>query len=157
MDWNIEFPMRGRSPKLGDTGAIHPPPSRPRRGRWFCSFGQIKYLRQTKPKPNIMSYNQSVYHIIFRTKCSQHTIRPEYAPRLYAYIWRIIQQKNAVLYRINGMEDHIHIASSLPSSIALSDYVKSQQEHHRKISFREEVYAVFTKMGVELVERFFLD
>ena len=56
-----------------------------------------------------MSYNQSVYHIIFRTKCSRRTIRPEYAPKLYAYIWRIIQQNNAVLYRINGMEDHIHI------------------------------------------------
>jgi len=39
----------------------------------------------------------------------------------------------------------------------LINYVKNQQEHHRKISFREEVYAVFTEMGVDLDERFFLD
>lgn len=55
-----------------------------------------------------MSYNQSVYHIIIRTKYSRLTICPEYVPKLYAYIWDIIKKHNGILYRINGVEDHIH-------------------------------------------------
>ena len=71
-----------------------------------------------------MSYNQSVYHIIIRTKYSRPAIRPEYAPKLYAYIWSIIKERNGVLYRINGIEDHIHIVSDLPAVVALADYVR---------------------------------
>jgi len=44
---------------------------------------------------------------------------------LYKYIWGIIKNKNGKLYRVNGMEDHIHILSDLHPSISLADYVKS--------------------------------
>jgi REP element-mobilizing transposase RayT len=36
----------------------------------------------------------------------------------------IIKNKNCFLYRINGMEDHIHILSDLHPTIALADYVR---------------------------------
>ena len=44
--------------------------------------------------------------------------------KLFAYIIGIIENKNCHLYRINGMEDHIHILSDLHPSIALADYVR---------------------------------
>jgi len=38
--------------------------------------------------------------------------------------WGIIKNKKCKLYRINGIEDHIHIMSDLHPTLCLSDYVK---------------------------------
>ena len=70
------------------------------------------------------SYRQILYHIIFRTKNSVGTIPLTESEELYRYIWGIIKNKNGKLLRINGMEDHIHILSDLPPTIALADYVR---------------------------------
>jgi len=70
------------------------------------------------------SYRQILYHIIFRTKNSAGTIPLTESEELYRYIWGIIKNKNGKLFRINGMEDHIHILSDLPPTIALADYVR---------------------------------
>jgi REP element-mobilizing transposase RayT len=70
------------------------------------------------------AYRQILYHIIFRTKYSEKTLCREHAHDLYKYIWGIIKNKKCVLYRINGMEDHIHILSDLHPSLALADYIK---------------------------------
>lgn len=70
------------------------------------------------------SYRQVLYHIIFRTKDSLKTLNLENSEELYKYIWGIVKGKNGMLYRINGVEDHIHILSDLHPSIALSDYLR---------------------------------
>ncbi len=70
------------------------------------------------------SYHQILYHIVFRTKDSLKTLNLKNSEELYKYIWGIVKGKNCVLYRINGMEDHIHILSDLHPSIALADYVR---------------------------------
>ena len=70
------------------------------------------------------AYRQILYHIIFRTKSSENTICQEHQEELYKYIWGIVKNKNCVLYRINGMEDHVHILSDLHPSVALADYVR---------------------------------
>lgn len=71
-----------------------------------------------------MSYRQIFYHIIFGTKHRKKTIAEENCEQLYKYIWGIIKNKKCKLYRINGMEDHIHIFSDLHPSTSLADYVK---------------------------------
>ncbi len=43
---------------------------------------------------------------------------------MYRYIWGVLKKKKCHLYRINGIEDHIHIATHIHPSIALSDLVK---------------------------------
>jgi putative transposase len=145
------------------------------------------------------SYRQIIYHIIFRTKNSQQTLNLSYQEELYKYIWGIIKNKNGFLYRINGMEEHIHILSDLHPSIALADfvrdiktassiwlkkktefpkfdgwadgyaaltyayrdkdtvidYIKNQQEHHRKLSFEEEYRKLLEEHNIEIDERFF--
>ncbi len=70
------------------------------------------------------SYRQILYHLIFRTKNSQKVLNLEHSEDLYKYIGGIIKNKKCFLYRINGMEDHIHILSDLHPSIALADYMR---------------------------------
>jgi REP element-mobilizing transposase RayT len=71
-----------------------------------------------------MSYRQIFYHIIFGTKDREATISETNCEELYKYIWGITKAKNCKLYRINGIEDHIHIFSDLHPSLALADYIK---------------------------------
>ncbi|MBN2635264.1 MAG: IS200/IS605 family transposase [Prolixibacteraceae bacterium] len=70
------------------------------------------------------SYRQIIYHIIFRTKLNQKTLSIQHNEKLFKYIWGIIKNKNCHLYRINGMEDHIHILTDLHPGIALADFVR---------------------------------
>ena len=145
------------------------------------------------------AHRQILYHIIFRTKESRKTICPEYREDLYKYIWGIVKNKNCTLFRINGMEDHIHILSDLHPSVALADYVreikvasskwlkasglfpdfngwgikycaltysygdrdtiinyiKKQQEHHKRESFQDEIRRIFEEQGIDLDEKWF--
>ncbi|MCU0378575.1 MAG: IS200/IS605 family transposase [Bacteroidales bacterium] len=70
------------------------------------------------------SYRQLLYHIVFRTKDSKPSLCHDYASDLYAYIGGIIRSKNSKLYKINGIEDHIHLLTDIHPSIALADFVR---------------------------------
>lgn len=70
------------------------------------------------------THRQIFYHIIFGTKNRQHSIAEGHCRELYNYIFGITKEKHCHLYRINGMEDHLHIFSDLHPSVSLSDYVK---------------------------------
>ena len=71
-----------------------------------------------------MAYRQIFYQIVFGTKHRKPTINKEFETDLYKYIYGIIKNKNCKLYRINGIEDHIHIMSDLHPTVCLSDYIK---------------------------------
>jgi putative transposase len=146
------------------------------------------------------SYRQILYHIVFRTKNSKKSLPQDNIKDLFAYITGIIKNKNCHLYRINGMEEHIHILSDLHPDIALADYmrdiktssslwlkkessfpdfdgwavgyaaltyayrdkdriieyIKNQQEHHKKANFKEEYRKLLDEQGIKIDERFFL-
>lgn len=148
---------------------------------------------------NMSSYRQILYHIIFRTKESEKTLPLTVSDELYRYIWGFIKNKNGFLYRINGMEEHLHILSDLHPSIALADfirdmktatskwlktnsrfpnfrgwadgyaaltyayrdkdliinYIKNQREHHKTISFKDELEQILIEHGVDFDEQFF--
>ena len=70
------------------------------------------------------SYRQIFYQIIFGTKFRMPTIEEAHCEELYKYVAGSIKNKKCKLYRINGVEDHIHIFSDLHPSISLSDYIK---------------------------------
>ena len=146
-----------------------------------------------------MAYTQILYHIVLRTKRSEPSISQENVSSLYKYIWGIIKNKKGKLYRINGIEDHIHILSDLHPSFTLSDFVKSikvatslwmkqsayfpafqgwgegycaftysykeketlinyikkQQEHHKKESTQDELKRFWKENDMEIDERYF--
>ena len=101
-----------------------------------------------------MSYTQILYHIVLRTKRSEPSIAQQNVSSLYKYIWGIIKNKQGKLYRINGMEDHVHILSDLHPCFALADFVKSikvaislwmkQSSDFPEFKGWEEGYAAFT-------------
>jgi putative transposase len=72
-----------------------------------------------------MAYRQIYYQIVFGTRNREATISEAYCEELYKYIWGIIKNQKCRLYRINGMEDHIHIFSDLHPTICLSEYIKN--------------------------------
>ena len=71
-----------------------------------------------------MSYTNLLYHIVIRTKRSQRTIDEAYERELYAFILTYVKNRNSVLYRINGMPDHVHILVGLHPSVAISDFMR---------------------------------
>ena len=70
------------------------------------------------------TYTQILYQIVFSTKNREKTLIKKYRENLYRYIWGILKNKKCILYRINGIEDHLHIATHIHPMIALSSLVK---------------------------------
>ncbi|MBE9481887.1 MAG: IS200/IS605 family transposase [Bacteroidetes bacterium] len=70
------------------------------------------------------TYTQILYQIVFSTKNREKALINENREKLYRYIWGILKNKKCVLYKINGVEDHLHIATHIHPTIALSSLVK---------------------------------
>ena len=69
------------------------------------------------------TYKQIFYHIVFGTKNRESTLTEKHQEELYKYIWGVIKKRHCTLYRINAMEDHLHIFSDLHPAISLSNYI----------------------------------
>ncbi len=70
------------------------------------------------------TYTQILYHIVFSTKNRLPALTADRRDDLFRYIWGIVKNHQGHLYRINGVEDHIHLLTSLHTSEALADLVK---------------------------------
>jgi putative transposase len=144
------------------------------------------------------TYTRIIYQIVFSTKFRAPTLLKNNRDELYKYIWGILSEKKCHLYRIGGVEDHIHILSDLPTTIALSnlvkdiklastvhikannlfpnfggwqngfgaftysirekdiliEYIKNQEEHHRKKTYKEEYIRLLKEHEVEFEEKY---
>jgi REP element-mobilizing transposase RayT len=70
------------------------------------------------------SYRQILYHLTFHTGNSKRVLQNSGNDELFKYIWGILTNKKCKLYRINGVEDHIHIVCELHPSTALANLIK---------------------------------
>lgn len=70
------------------------------------------------------TYTQIIYQIVFSTKHREPVIKKKNRDELFKYIWGIIKNKKCHLYRINGVEDHLHIVTHLHPSVSLASLVK---------------------------------
>ena len=144
------------------------------------------------------TYTQIIYQIVFSTYSRVPVLKHENRPLLFQYIWGILNNKKCHLYQINGVEDHIHIATHLHPQVSLAslikdikvgsskfikekqlfpdftnwqdgygaftysirekesliEYIKQQESHHKKITFKEELISLLTEHGVEYDERY---
>jgi len=144
------------------------------------------------------TYTQIFYHIVFTTKERRPVLAKERREDLFRYVWGIIKNKQSHLYRIGGVEDHIHILTSLHPTVALAafvkaikvgsnewikenrvfpdfthwqdgysaftqsqhekdrliEYIKGQEEHHKKESFRDELRRLLKEAGIEFDEKY---
>jgi putative transposase len=71
-----------------------------------------------------MSYIASYFHCVFSTKERQRTITPELQQRLWPFIGGIARANKMKALEIGGVEDHVHILLSLPSTMAISKAVQ---------------------------------
>ena len=146
------------------------------------------------------TYTQILYQIVFATRARERALAPNNRPQLFKYIWGILQNNKCHLYRINGVDDHIHILTHLHPTVALSDlvkgikvassdfikennlfdnfnawqegygaftysisakdnlieYIKNQEEHHKKFSFRDEYVQLLMEHNIEFNEKYLL-
>ena len=71
-----------------------------------------------------MSYRQILYQTVITTKHREPTIAEAHCAELYQYIWGVVKNKKGKLFRINGVENHIHLLTDLHPTIALADFMK---------------------------------
>ena len=100
------------------------------------------------------TYTQICYHIVFSTKNREPVLRAAGREDLSRYLWGLIKNQDCHLYRINGVEDHIHVLTSLHPTVALADFVKDLklssshwiQENHifPNFSHWQDGYGAFT-------------
>ena len=144
------------------------------------------------------TYTKIIYHIVFGTRNRIPAITRSRKEELYKYVSGILENKNCHLFRINGVEDHLHILTDIHPTIAVSslvkdikvatslyiqenrlfphfvawqegfgaftysirekdiliEYIKNQEEHHRKVSFKEEFRALLQEHEVEFDEKY---
>jgi putative transposase len=70
------------------------------------------------------TYTQILYQIVFSTKYRDPTLCKRGRPELFKHMTGLLKKKNCHLYRINGIEDHLYIATHIHPSVALADLVK---------------------------------
>jgi len=70
------------------------------------------------------TYTQILYQIVFSTKKRGKTLNFAERDKLYWFIWGILKNKKCHVYRIGGVDDHIHILTHVHPEVALSSLVK---------------------------------
>jgi len=155
---------------------------------------------QIKKDPAMSTFTQILYQIVFSTKLRERTLTSNGRPQLFRYIWGVIKGMKSHPYWINGVEDHLHIATYIHPTVSLSDfvkeiklattfhikengflkyfggwqdgyaaftysikekqtlieYIKNQEEHHRKVTFKEELIDLLHEHGIEFDEKYLL-
>ena len=70
------------------------------------------------------TYSNIYLHLIFHTKNISVPIEENDLPEVFRYIGGVIRSNSGTAYAVGGRTDHIHILSTLPHTISLSDFVR---------------------------------
>ncbi len=65
---------------------------------------------------NMASFNQTLYQIVFSTKYRNKTLIKN-RPQIFKAMRTICNKHNCVAYAVDGVEDHVHIAISIPPTV----------------------------------------
>lgn len=71
------------------------------------------------------TYTQTLYQIVFSTKYREKSLSKNNRIILFKYMSGLLSNKKCHVYRINGIEDHLHIITHIHPSIALSSLVRA--------------------------------
>ena len=78
------------------------------------------------------SLTSILVHIIFSTKDRNPFIKTKISKNLYRYMISVARAYNSSIIEIGGTEDHIHILSILPKTLALSKLVEELKKSSSK-------------------------
>lgn len=148
------------------------------------------------------SYVSAYIHLTFWKKRSAPFIAPSDKPDLCSYIGGIIKKIGGLPIAINGTSGHLHVLSTLPKTVSISDfvekvkansskwmkqkdairyqnfywqvgyglftvdvrridglieYIKNQEIHHQKITYKEEFETLLKRFKVDYKTEFLCD
>jgi len=66
-------------------------------------------------------------HFVWSTARREPRIAPEWRDRLYGYIGGVLGNKKATLICAGGVTDHIHLLTSLPSTVTIAEIVNAMK------------------------------
>ncbi len=66
------------------------------------------------------SYTSSLFHCVFSTKERRKVIDAELQARLWPYMGGIARENGMKALAVGGVEDHVHLLLSLPSTMAVA-------------------------------------
>jgi len=75
------------------------------------------------------TFTHLLTHIVFSTKERRPLIQGELKPRLHGYMGGIIRELGGHVVLINGPADHVHILTTIPASVALSDFMRNLKSY----------------------------
>jgi putative transposase len=107
------------------------------------------------------SYTSSLYHVVFSAKERHKTIDADLQPRLWPYLGGIARENDMKALAIGGVEDHVHLLLSLPSTLAIakavqllkggsSKWIHDEFPEHRDFAWQEG-YGAFS-IGVSQID-----
>ena len=107
------------------------------------------------------TYVNALFHCVFSTKGRRQLITADLQERLWPFMGGIARENGAKALAVGGVEDHFAWqegygafsigVSQVPSTVA---YIRSQPEHHRRLTFEEEFRAFLKKHAIEYDERY---
>jgi putative transposase len=141
------------------------------------------------------SFVSCLIHCVWATKERRPVIQADLQQRLWPYLGGIARENKMKALVVGGVEDHVHILLSIPSTLSVAksiqllkgnsskwihdtfqehqgfewqegygafsigvsgvadttNYIQGQGEHHRKMTFQEELETFLKKHGMEYV------
>lgn len=79
-----------------------------------------------------MSHTALTYHFVIGTYRREHTIDIEHERELYKFMNDYMAARGALVRRIGGMPDHIHVLCDIPSKIAVAAFVQTLKTESSK-------------------------
>ena len=70
------------------------------------------------------SLSQILLHLVFSTKNREPWINPAIRAELHAYLAGTCRNLSAEAYRVGGVSDHVHLACTLPRTMAVSQLLE---------------------------------
>lgn len=89
------------------------------------------------------TYTQFLYQIVFSTKDRNPSLAKSNREHLFKYFWGILKNKDCHLYRINGVEDHLHIITHVHPTVTISTLVKDLKTSSNKFIRKEKLFPKF--------------
>jgi putative transposase len=70
-----------------------------------------------------MPYWELFYHLVWATKNREPLVTPALEPELHGYLRGKGIELGGVVHAVGGIEDHVHVAVSIPPRIAVATFI----------------------------------
>jgi len=101
-----------------------------------------------------LPYWQLFYHVVWATRYRERLLGPEIEPFAHGLIRGKAVELEAVVFALNGMDDHVHLVVSIPPKLAPATFIGkvkgassarlSQSGRLDQLFYWQEEYAVFS-------------